>query len=258
MELLEGETLSLLMEREGPLLAPRALKLIRQACRAIAEAHAAGIVHRDIKPDNLFVTTLGGEVDFIKVLDFGIAKLMDDKLRDTKHVTVEGSLLGTPAYMSPEQFEGQAIDARADVFSLGAVLYYMLTGEPPFRGSTLAAIRGAHFQPVKRPSELTGTPVSAALEDIIVRCLAREPAERYENAGELDLALCAISQDVAPPPSAVPPASAQGAQSSGDELVDDALAESSAKIGVVERVREPGREPGGLFDVPVIERTSDK
>jgi hypothetical protein len=258
MELLEGETVGLLVEREGPLPPLRAVRLMRQACRALAEAHGRGIVHRDIKPDNLFVTTLGGESDFIKVLDFGIAKLLDDELLENVHVTVEGSVLGTPAFMSPEQFEAQGIDARTDVFSLGAVLYFMLTGHPPYHGNTLTAIRAAHFTPVKPPSTLSPFGLPPAIDALVLHCLEREPTRRFASAALLDEMLSEVEEELRkedPPPA---PASAQGSKGSSDELARDALSDENRQVGVVERVGEPSREGGSVSDVRLVETPADE
>ena len=236
MELLEGETLASLIDREGPLPPARALRLIRQACRAMAEAHGRNIIHRDIKPDNLFLTSLGGETDFIKVLDFGIVKLMDEELRHSGHVTGEGSLLGTPAYMSPEQFEGQVIDARTDVFSIGAVLYYLLTAEPPYRGTTLAAIRAAHWKPVEPPAALTPQPITPELERVVLRCLECEPARRYPSAAELDEELAAVEKTLPALPPEPASASAQPSMATDEHPVT-----------------EPPADQSGIFKKPVIE-----
>ncbi len=129
MELLEGEHLAALVAREGPLPPPRAIHIASQAARALAEAHGKGIVHRDVKPENLLVTSPAGERDVVKVLDFGIAKVRETDA-DAK-LTGTGSMMGTPAYLSPEAVNGLPLDARADVYQLGAVLYLLLTGLPP-------------------------------------------------------------------------------------------------------------------------------
>jgi serine/threonine-protein kinase len=142
-------------------------------------------------------------------------------------VTGEGSLLGTPAYMSPEQFEGLVISARADVFSLGAVLYYLMTGEPPYRGPTLAAIRSAHFRPVDPPSLLSPFPIPLDLETVVLRCLERDPSERYASASELDDAFASVEQILPsslPPP---PPASAQKVSAQSDNSQQGPLPEVS-------------------------------
>lgn len=255
MELLEGETVGLLVEREGPLLPQRAVKLLRQASRAIAEAHARGIIHRDIKPDNLFVTSLGGERDFIKVLDFGIAKLIGEDLPENGKVTVEGSLLGTPAYMSPEQFEGHAIDARTDVFSLGAVFYFMLSGQPPFHGTTVAAIRGAHLQPIKLPPVLEEGFAQKGLEAIIGRCLEYDPTQRFQNAAELDDALAMLEHELLK--TLQPPASALIVERPRSEFTSSPLAEHTTEVPALKGMSETTGEQSGLFEAAIIERESD-
>jgi eukaryotic-like serine/threonine-protein kinase len=198
MELLEGRNLAELVRAEGPLPPARAVHLLSQAARALAEAHRHGIVHRDIKPENIFITTAGGEEDFVKVLDFGIAKLTAD---DGSLTLTSGDWIGgTPAYMSPEAARGQAADARADIYSLGAVLYFAASGQPPFAADNVAAMMSAHISETPRPpSEALGTPLPADLEQLILRCLDKDPAGRHPDAGALaaDLARCA---DVAPPP----------------------------------------------------------
>ena len=206
MELLEGETLSELVKREGPLSPVRAVRMMRQASRAMAEAHGRGIVHRDLKPGNLFVTALGGETDYIKIIDFGVAKVLASGETqttinewDTEDLTAEGVLLGTPAYMAPEQFEGREVTAAADVFSLGGVLYFALTGQPPYVGSNLMAIRSAHFTPLARVRDLSPYAIPVMLEEIVMRCLEREPPRRYADAAELDAALAAADLEEAPP-----------------------------------------------------------
>lgn len=135
MEHLEGITLTELVDEAGPLPAPRAVRLVRQACAALAEAHDAGVVHRDVKPDNLFVCRLGDEPDFLKVLDFGIASIEGAEANGSATTTRAGWVHGTPAYMSPEVCNGERADARSDIYSLGAALYFLLTGTPPFPGS---------------------------------------------------------------------------------------------------------------------------
>ena len=132
--------------RLGPLAPARAVHIVGQAARALAEAHERGIVHRDVKPENLFLTSLGGEHDFVKVLDFGIAKVQspDGTMTDT------GCVLGTPAYISPEVAVGQEADARSDVYGLGAVLYFLLCGRPPFEAETAGALIFAHVHERRR------------------------------------------------------------------------------------------------------------
>lgn len=181
MELLQGETLAQVVEREGPLPEARVLHLIAQAARALSEAHTRGIVHRDIKPENLFVTAAGAEGDFIKVLDFGVAKLARTDAGAT--LTGDESFLGTPKYMAPEQVLGGAVDARTDVYALGGAMYFALTAHAPFIGDNPRAVMFARIQHTpERPSVRLGRPVSEALEAVVMKCLAREPAERFPSA----------------------------------------------------------------------------
>jgi serine/threonine-protein kinase len=192
MELLHGENLARLVRREGPLPAARVVHLVAQAARALAEAHGRGIVHRDIKPENLFVTALGGEADFVKVLDYGIAKVMrQDGDDESVTLTQEGWMGGTPAYMSPEAASMKPTDSRSDVYGLGGVLYFALTGHYPFEGNANAMLLGhMHLEPA-RPSERLGKLVPVQLEEVVMRCLQKDPDARYAHAGELAAALAA-------------------------------------------------------------------
>jgi serine/threonine-protein kinase len=192
MELLEGETLSALVKREGALSPARAVAMVTQAARALGEAHAMGVVHRDLKPENLFVTALGGEADFIKVLDFGVAKVMGAGAGDPD-LTGDDALLGTPAFMSPEQITGEATDARSDVYALGAVLSYALTGKKVFTAATVSALLVKHMHEAPAaPSERAPGPLPAGLDALVLRCLAKSPAERYADGAKLAEALKAI------------------------------------------------------------------
>jgi serine/threonine-protein kinase len=188
MEFLEGETLHRHVERLGPLPPARAVHIVGQAARAIAEAHEHHIVHRDIKPENLFLTALGGEHDFVKVIDFGIAKVVHPD--GTK--TGTGWILGTPQYMSPEVAAGECADARSDVYALGAVLYFLLCGRPPFEAENAAALLFAHVNhEPPTPSSVLGRPIPKDVEGVVLRALAKDPAVRYATGAELALALAA-------------------------------------------------------------------
>ena len=181
MELLEGETLARVVQTAGPLHPRRAARLIHQAARALAEAHDHGIIHRDVKPENLFVTTAGGEPDFVKVLDFGIARLAERA--ESVTLTATGAVPGTPTYTAPEVLAGKIADERADVYGLGASLYYALCGRPPFSGKTLAAVISAvSFDPLVPPSEVRGQPLPEGLEAIALRALSRQPEDRHADA----------------------------------------------------------------------------
>jgi serine/threonine-protein kinase len=186
MELLEGENLRTHVERMGPVPAARAVHLIGQAARALGEAHERGIVHRDIKPENLFLTSLGGEHDFVKVLDFGIAKVTDVD----STMTGTGWVLGTPAWLSPEAAQGKEVDVRSDVYALGAVLYFLLSGSPPFDCENAAMTMMAHISRTPDPpSAKLGKPLPTDVEAVVLRALSKDPCDRYASASELALAL---------------------------------------------------------------------
>jgi len=190
MELLEGMDLDSLVAQKGPLPAARVAHFARQACASLGEAHALGIVHRDIKPANLFVTRSGETLDFIKLLDFGVAKLGDP----TTTVTEEGLLVGTPAFMAPEICAGERGDARSDVYSLGAAMYYLLTGVLLFPELSLSETVMAHMARAPAPPS-TVRSVPAALERIVLRCLEKAPADRYATADDLARELAAFAAE---------------------------------------------------------------
>jgi len=196
MELLDGMDLEKLVGADGPQPPERVIHIIRAVARGLHEAHHVGLVHRDVKPANVFVCRRWGEPDAVKVLDFGLAKNHEDPRAS---VTARDVVLGTPLYISPEALNGQSpVDARSDIYSLGAVAYYMLTGEPVFSGHSLVEVcaRHLHSTPVA-PSERLGRPVPADLEAIVLRCLAKSAADRYPSAAELEraLAVCAVAND---------------------------------------------------------------
>jgi serine/threonine-protein kinase len=191
MEYLPGLTLDELVQRHGPLPAARAVHLLRQACGALREAHAAGLIHRDIKPANVMVCTRGGVHDMIKVVDFGLVREIDLDAAG-RRLTRDGAVAGTPEYMSPEQAEGaEWLDGRSDLYSLGAVGYYLLTGRPPFVKATALQVLFAHTrEPVRPPAEVRPD-VPADLQAVVLRCLEKEPEKRFPDAGHLDEALAA-------------------------------------------------------------------
>lgn len=189
MEYLPGMSLAELVDQFGPLPPERAIFLLRQACGALAEAHAQGLVHRDLKPANLFIAELGGLHDFVKLLDFGLVKPSGRK--DDLHLTSDNNVSGTPLYMSPEQTTGSPLDGRADIYALGAVAYYMLTGKPPFNGESAVAVMIAHARdPVVPPSQLRPE-IPNDLERIVLKCLEKSAEARYPDTQSLDDALAA-------------------------------------------------------------------
>jgi serine/threonine-protein kinase len=190
MELLLGETLAQHVDYFGPLPPARALHIVGQAARALAEAHEHKIVHRDIKPENLFLTSMGGEHDFVKVIDFGIAKVHHADAT----MTGTGWVLGTPAYISPEAAMGKIADERSDVYALGAVLYFLLCGRPPFETDNPSAlvIAHAHERPVP-PSRKLGRQLPTDVEAVVMRSLEKDPTARFATATEMALALAACT-----------------------------------------------------------------
>lgn len=186
MEYIEGLNLGELVQRYGPLDPGRVIYLLRQVCAALAEAHAAGLVHRDIKPGNLMVTQQSGLFDVLKILDFGLVQQTAPPEGDDK-LTQSGLVMGTPGYMSPEQATGMA-DVRSDIYSLGAVGYFLLSGHAPFAGRGIQQIVTSLTQEPAPLRELRPS-VPGGLEIAIHRCLRRNPDERFPNIQLLDKAL---------------------------------------------------------------------
>jgi serine/threonine protein kinase len=190
MEYLQGQDLASLVATRGRLAIPLAVDFTLQALDALAEAHSLEIIHRDIKPGNLFATRLAGGDTAIKVVDFGLAKTGGSLDTLDPGVTERGAVLGTPSYMSPEQFvNAQDVDARADIWGIGATLFELLTGVPPFLGKTLPQIYTAVMhQPVLSIRSLLPE-LPEGLEQVVATCLTRERERRYANVAELAAAL---------------------------------------------------------------------
>ncbi|HEY4117167.1 MAG TPA: protein kinase [Byssovorax sp.] len=213
LEHLDGDDLERVLRREGPLSIERATDYVREACEGVAQAHALGIIHRDLKPSNLFLAKRPNRPPIVKVLDFGISKSTADP-----QVTTTATALGSPRYMSPEQMSSaRSVDARADVWALGVVLYELLTHRPPFRAQSvpelvLAIAHGAHV-----PIRSTRDDVPAALEAAIQRCLEKDPERRFGGVDELARALAPFSSAGSEAKSGVaaqvPASSANGARS---------------------------------------------
>jgi serine/threonine-protein kinase len=191
MEYLPGLTLDQLGERHGPLPPARAVHLLRQVCGALREAHGVGLIHRDIKPANIIVCTRGGIHDVVKLVDFGLVRGIDPGA-DGGRLTQDGAIAGTPEYMSPEQAEGAAgLDGRSDIYSLGAVAYFLLTGRPPFRRATTLQLLFAHAREPVEPIAALRPEVPADLRGVVQRCLEKDPGRRYPDVAALDQALAA-------------------------------------------------------------------
>ncbi len=195
MELLEGELLSRRIGRLGPLSLEAFGAIALPLCDAVAAAHAGGIVHRDLKPDNVMLAQVDEDgTEQLKVLDFGIAKAVGPITR----ITETGTFIGTVEYMSPEQIRGDRLDARADVYALGALFYRLLTGAPTFATDNVATLIHKHLSVVPEPLRARAPAVTGAVEAVIMRCLAKEPQLRYASAGVLRNALAdALAASVA-------------------------------------------------------------
>ena len=185
MEYLEGLDLQRMVDEFGPLRAERVVYLLRQVLGSLGEAHRRGIVHRDVKPSNIFITQRGGLHDFVKVLDFGLARKIEDA--GESGLTKTGMVFGTPRYIAPESVYGQQrTDARSDLYNLGAVAYWLLTGRPLFEGSSSLDLIIDHVKTVPEPpSAVTELPIPPELDALVMRCLEKEPADRFQTAEEL-------------------------------------------------------------------------
>jgi serine/threonine-protein kinase len=184
MEFLPGHNIGELVELYGPLPANRVVHLMTQVCEALAEAHAYDLVHRDIKPANIYCACRGGLHDVAKILDFGLAKPLDEG--QDSGLTQEGAITGSPLYMSPEQATGSnEVDARSDIYSLGAVMYLMATGRPPFDYPQPIKVLVAHASESPQPPRELNADVSVELEEIILRCLEKRPEDRFQTVDDL-------------------------------------------------------------------------
>jgi len=189
MEYLEGVELGSVIEREGALDPARAIKIASEICRALAAAHAQNIIHRDLKPENIFLINRDGAADFVKVLDFGIAKTTEAEQARERKLTSPGMAMGTPEYMSPEQAAGRAADARCDVYALGAILYEMLTGVPPYQGDNFMEIltKKATVDPV--PPVVLKPTVPDPINALVMAAMARNPEDRPQSMEGLEYEL---------------------------------------------------------------------
>ncbi len=221
MELLQGQDLAMLLHRERKIPEPRAVQIVVQVCRALSAAHEQSIVHRDLKPDNIMLVRQPPGVpppvpgmnptDFVKVLDFGIAKILDDEpgapvdsriepiTQEKSMLTRVGTIVGTPAYMAPEQGRAESVDARTDIYACGVLLYELITGRVPFTGETPMQVVMRHVnEPPRPPSDFLPT-INRDLERLIMRALAKWPSERQQSAEELAFDLLAMLPKLAGP-----------------------------------------------------------
>jgi serine/threonine-protein kinase len=206
MEYIHGRTLGEVIGEQGALPVPRALHISAQLADALAAAHAVSIIHRDLKPDNVMLTTRLGDPDFIKVLDFGLAKMLAEST--DVNLTAQGVVLGTPHYMAPEVCESRkAIDHRADIYSLGVLIFQMMTGRLPFDAASMGGVLIKHVtEPPPAPRGINPA-IPPSVEQIILRCLAKQPEARFQSMGELRQALLDPEGYLASGPPVMPSAS---------------------------------------------------
>lgn len=183
MELAEGRDLARLLREEGPLSQERSVGIIDRICLALGHAHAAGIIHRDVKPANIIV----GPDDSVKVTDFGIARAADDS-----KLTVTGSVMGTAHYISPEQAEGKPLSPGSDIYSLGIVMFETLTGAVPFTGESLMSVAMRHINEQVPPPSSISDGVSPEMDEVVLRATSKDPSDRYRDTGEMHEALLAV------------------------------------------------------------------
>jgi serine/threonine protein kinase len=190
MELVRGRTVGEVLREQRHFTEARALRVGIDVCAALAEAHDHGIVHRDIKPDNVMLVRDDSGHESVKVLDFGLAKVFAPDGPDL--VSSAGMVVGTPHYMSPEQIRGSAVDGRSDIYSVGTLLYRMLTGKRPFSGGVTEVLSGHLTEMPRSPSAVADVRVSPSVSDLVMQCLAKDPAERFQNAFALASAISSV------------------------------------------------------------------
>jgi len=198
MELLHGMDLETLVKDYGPIPPNRAVYFLEQICDSLAEAHAAGLVHRDIKPSNLYLCHLGLRHDFVKVFDFGLVSetKSDEQAREEVKLTAEGNIIGTPAFLAPEMARAERIDPRADIYSLGCVAFWLLTGEYVFKATSPFQMVINHMSmPADRPSKRSKQEIPPEFDALILECLGKFPKDRPDDARDLQQRLKAILID---------------------------------------------------------------
>ena len=222
MELLEGKNLHGVVRSSGPLAPARALRIVAQAAFALDEAHLSGIIHRDLKPENLFVCAKGPTNDFVKVLDFGLAKVSPREVGpESIQLTKEGMVFGTPEFMSPEQAQALPLSPASDVYALAVILYETLTGKLPFDARSPNDFLKMHASapPIPLDERVDGLKFPQALVQLVERALAKRPEDRFSSAAEFGDALLALATDISLPssisllPASAPPAATSVAAS---------------------------------------------
>lgn len=195
MDFLEGAGLDAILDREGRLPPDRCVRIFEQISLGLAHAHAKGVIHRDVKPSNVMVVNFEGKPDFVKIVDFGIAKMLRPPTSESENLTRTGEIFGSPMYMSPEQCRGLKLDARADVYSFGAMMYRALSGSPIFDTADVLQIMFHQVTEMPRPFSRVCPEhqIPEALEQIVFKCLAKDPADRFQSMNEIGEALNSLS-----------------------------------------------------------------
>jgi len=192
MEIVDGKSLRELIDKQGAFDYRRAVNIMHQVCAAVEAAHQSGVIHRDLKPDNIVIKRVGN-TERVKVLDFGIAKLKEKSTSSAagpqQNLTEAGTIIGTPQYMSPEQCHGRELDPRSDIYSLGIILYEMLSGHPPFTADTSIGVVIKHLNEIPRPLRQIAPQVPEAIEAVVMRAIEKDPARRQSSAAELGFEL---------------------------------------------------------------------
>jgi len=200
MELLEGELLTTRLDRDGALPSHEAVWLAQQILRSLAEAHSKGIIHRDLKPDNIYLARIEGHAaPVVKVLDFGIAKVIEGDRKIDQLETQAGTVFGTPRYMSPEQAQGKPLDARSDLYSVGVLLYQILTGRPPFTDEDAVVVMAKHIRERPARPSLAAPPdrfIVPSLERALLKSIEKDQAKRFQSAEEFEANLAGCMKDV--------------------------------------------------------------
>ena len=204
MELLEGELLTTRIEREGPVDVHASIRIIQQILRSLSEAHTKGIIHRDLKPDNIYLAHVDGHAEpVVKVLDFGIAKIVQGERAIDQLETQAGTVFGTPRYMSPEQAQGKKLDPRSDLYSVGILLYQLLAGRAPFIDDDAVVVMAKHIRerPVPPREVAPEQPIPAGLDRVVMRAVEKDPARRFKTADrfitKLELCVPEVDREIA-------------------------------------------------------------
>ncbi len=242
MEHVRGERLDAVLKRSGPMPVPRALGILGQIAEAVDHAHSRGVLHRDLKPTNLILVEHRGQPDFVKILDFGIAKIISPEYAESIGLTRQGEIFGTPEYMAPELCHGIGTDPRTDIYAIGCIAFELVVGEPPFRGAPLDLLHAHATAAPDRPSaRRPDRRVPAALDAVILTCLEKEPARRYASGRELRAALAEVPGFPGKAPGASPRTrSRRGLQA----LVDVPPAEAlTGEVAIIEPIDEARTTP---------------